>query len=188
MPSTLALTDDPHTVGPMPSADSFSSPGHDSRTGAATDTGSGIGSPAGADSGTPTTEIDWVTAFVDIPDAVHRICTEFWSSVTGSQLSASRGDHGQFATLLPDSGDAYLRVQNTGHGGTGVHIDLHVQDRPTMVGRVRALGGREHTDYGDVQVMTSPVACGSAWSMPPIRAGPRLRRSGRGIAAGSIRW
>ncbi|MGY4719172.1 VOC family protein [Naumannella huperziae] len=101
-------------------------------------------------------QIDWISAFVDVPAAAHQRAAGFWCAVTGGELSPARGDHGQFATIEPAQGDAYLRVQNTGTGGLGVHLDLQVADRSAAVSRAVELGGREHTDYGDVLVMTSP--------------------------------
>ena len=50
----------------------------------------------------------------------------FWRAVTGYRLSAARGADGQFATLMPSSGDAYLRVQRIADGAGGCHLDLHV--------------------------------------------------------------
>ena len=47
--------------------------------------------------------------------------------MTGYALSPSRGEDAEFATLLPPSGDAYLRVQRLGSGRPGVHVDLHAQ-------------------------------------------------------------
>ena len=46
--------------------------------------------------------------------------------MTGSGLSPFRGAAGEFATLLPTDGDAYLRVQRVADGSGGHHIDLHV--------------------------------------------------------------
>lgn len=66
----------------------------------------------------------------------------FWREVTGYGLSASRGDRGQFATLLPPSGDAYLRVQRVLDGDGGCHLDLHVDTSSQSLGEVadRAAG------------------------------------------------
>jgi hypothetical protein len=67
----------------------------------------------------------WVTAFLDLPAGHVDDAVVFWRSVTGYALSPSRGDHDEFATLLPPSGDAYLRVQRIGSAEPGVHLDLH---------------------------------------------------------------
>ena len=50
----------------------------------------------------------------------------FWREVTGSGLSPFRGEHQQFATLLPPAGDPWLRVQRVASGPGGCHLDLHV--------------------------------------------------------------
>ena len=54
--------------------------------------------------------VRWLTAFLDRPAATIDAATAFWRTVTGSTLSTPRGEHRQFATLLPPDGDAYLRV------------------------------------------------------------------------------
>ena len=57
----------------------------------------------------------------------------FWREVTGSELSPLRGAAGEFATLLPADGDAYLRVQRVADGPGGHHLDLHVDPALTSV-------------------------------------------------------
>ena len=60
-------------------------------------------------------DIVWTTAFLDFTPSSHQTGVAFWSAVTGYTRSPSRGDHDEFATLVPDGGDAFLRVQ---HGVT----------------------------------------------------------------------
>ena len=67
----------------------------------------------------------WLTAFLDLPADEYDAAVAFWRKVTGCALSSSRGEHAEFATLLPPAGDAYLRVQRLGSGRPGVHLDLH---------------------------------------------------------------
>lgn len=67
----------------------------------------------------------WVTAFLDLPADDHDAGAAFWGAVTGFGLSAPRGDHDELATLLPDRGDPYLRVQRLESGPGGVHLDVH---------------------------------------------------------------
>ena len=50
--------------------------------------------------------IGWLTAFVDRPAPTFEAATAFWLAVTESTLSPRRGATGQFATLVPGSGDA----------------------------------------------------------------------------------
>jgi hypothetical protein len=68
----------------------------------------------------------WLTIFLDFPAGSFDAGVAFWREVTGYGLSAARGSDGEFATLLPPSGDAYLRVQRLADGAGGCHLDLHV--------------------------------------------------------------
>ena len=68
-----------------------------------------------------------MTGFIDRPAGVSDTAASSWTALTASSLSKRRGDHQQFATLVPPDGDAYLRVQRTNVGG-GSHLDLHVDE------------------------------------------------------------
>jgi hypothetical protein len=70
----------------------------------------------------------WLTVFLDFPAPAFDAGTGFWRGYTGWQLSAVRGGAGEFATLLPGAGDAWVRVQRLGGGASRVHLDLHVAD------------------------------------------------------------
>lgn len=85
--------------------------------------------------------VRWTTAFLDLPDAVHEAAVTFWTAVTATTVSAARGDRGQFATLLPGDGDAYLRVQRL-EGAPRVHLDLHVDDVPAGAQHAVGLGAQ----------------------------------------------
>lgn len=82
----------------------------------------------------------WVTAFVDLPADDVEAGTAFWSAVTGFDPSPARGAHGEFATLVPPDGDAYLRVQRLDHGPARIHVDLHVDDAAALADRAVGLG------------------------------------------------
>ncbi|WP_246117543.1 VOC family protein [Cellulomonas composti] len=84
--------------------------------------------PDGTGSATSGVRAGWLTVFVDLAPDEHAAGAVFWAALTGAALSASRGAHDEFATLLPASGAAYLRVQRLGAGPSGVHLDLHVPD------------------------------------------------------------
>jgi len=71
------------------------------------------------------TRPSWITAFLDLPAAEFDAAMAFWRAVTGYDLSAPRGETGEFATLVPPTGDAHLRVQRVDDGPSGVHLDLH---------------------------------------------------------------
>ena len=86
--------------------------------------------------------VRWLTVFLDFPADDFDASVAFWREVTGCGLSPLRGAEGEFATLLPASGDAYLRVQRVLEGG-GYHLDLHV-DTPLedAAAEARTLGAR----------------------------------------------
>jgi predicted enzyme related to lactoylglutathione lyase len=77
----------------------------------------------------------WLTAFLDLPADQYDVAVAFWQDVTGYDVSASRGDDDEFATLVPGSGDAYLRVQRLGSGEPGIHLDVHRPDQRFEVRR-----------------------------------------------------
>jgi hypothetical protein len=81
----------------------------------------------------------WLTLFLDFPAGSFDAGVAFWREVTGTTLSPFRGRAGEFATLLPPDGDAYLRVQRIAGGSGGVHLDLHVDP---AVGTVDQAGYR----------------------------------------------
>lgn len=100
----------------------------------------------------------WMTAFLDLPADTYDDTVAFWRAVTGYDLSPARGEHSEFASLVPPSGDEHLRVQRLGpdhQGGPRIHLDLHVADPRAAADRARALGATEIRDRGYV-VMTSP--------------------------------
>ena len=97
----------------------------------------------------------WITAFLDLAPEAFDDGVRFWRGVTGYSLSEPRGDEGQFATLLPVSGDPHLRVQRHPAGRGRIHLDLHVAWPRVAADRARALGAREIADLGHV-VMASP--------------------------------
>lgn len=86
----------------------------------------------------------WLTIFLDFPAGSFDAGVAFWQAVTGSGLSPARGADGEFATLLPAAGDAYLRVQRIRDGAGGCHLDLHVdtavESLDAAADRARAAG------------------------------------------------
>lgn len=101
--------------------------------------------------------ITWLTAFLDGPAERFAEMVRFWQRVTGSGLSAYRGDRDQFATLLPPDGDPYLRVQLTDTGGPDSHLDLHVADVDRATERAVALGARVTLSEPGLSVATTPA-------------------------------
>jgi len=100
-------------------------------------------------------ELRWATAFLDLPADTFEAATAFWRAVTGSGLSPARGEHDEFATLVPRDGDSYLRVQRIADGPGGVHLDLHTDDVPGFVDRAASLGAQVQWSDNHV-VMSSP--------------------------------
>jgi hypothetical protein len=126
----------------------------------------------------------WTTAFLDLPPDVHATGTAFWRAITGSTLSPVRGDRGQFATLLPPSGEAFLRVQRLS-GAPRVHLDLHVDDLAAEVSRAVGLGAVLVSSAGHA-VLRSPgglTFCLVRATVPaPERPGPWVGpRGGRAL-------
>src|SRR4051812_7423425 len=99
--------------------------------------------------------IRWTTAFLDLPPPAFDAGAAFWCATTGSTLSPARGSRGEFATLLPPDGDAYLRVQRLDDGPARVHLDLHVDDVDASAAQALALGATEVAQPGHV-VLASP--------------------------------
>lgn len=128
--------------------------------------------------------IRWVYAFVDRPRELFDRAAAFWTAVTGTTLSARRGQDGEFATLLPPlaSGrDACVKIQGVHEGAGGAHLDLAVEDVRALAQRATDLGARILLDEGDLVVLASPAGhhfCAVRWEgesrRPGIFAGTRL--------------
>ena len=101
--------------------------------------------------------LPWIQVFLDTPAAAFGEAVAFWSAATGWQPSAPRGEDGQFLTLLPSAGSAYVRMQSV-DGAAGVHLDLDTADRPASTALARTLGAT------------------SAWTLPRRRGDALPRR------------
>ena len=101
-------------------------------------------------------EIRWITAFIDQSAEAFETGTRFWQGVTNSGLSPRRGPDREFATLLPPTGDPYIRVQRTGDGSSGIHLDFHVSSLRDARRHLEELGATLLHDLGHL-VMTSPA-------------------------------
>jgi hypothetical protein len=81
-------------------------------------------------------------------------------------MSARRGAGGEFATLVPRDGDAYVRVQVVGDPPARTHVDLHVADVPAAAEAAVTLGATVvHAEDGLI-VVRSPAGllfCLVAW-------------------------
>lgn len=99
----------------------------------------------------------WMTAFLDLEAPRHEAGAAFWQQVSGFALSPSRGANGEFASLLPPSGDDHLGVQRLAEGPSRIHLDVHVEDPGAAATDAEAHGAtvaaRPDQDY---VVMRSP--------------------------------
>jgi len=128
--------------------------------------------------------IRWLTLFLDFPSDSFDAGVAFWRQVTGYGLSPARGAAGEFATLLPPSGDAYLRVQRLRDGAGGCHLDLHVdlaaESLAAATDRARSLGADVRHMAEGLTVAASPGGlpfCLTGWegeaTVPPPLRGTR---------------
>lgn len=99
----------------------------------------------------------WVSVFLDLEATAFERGASFWAQVTGSELSALRGEDREFGTLLPPDGDAHLKVQRRAAGPTRLHLDLHVADPAVAAEEAARLGAeaRHRSEHGYV-VLDSP--------------------------------
>jgi hypothetical protein len=100
-------------------------------------------------------DLTWMWLFVDSPEEVADEAWAFWQAATGSTLSERRGETGQFATLLPAEGDAWIKLQRVREGG-GLHLDLDSTDRAASLAAALGAGATRQGRYHDVEVMSSP--------------------------------
>lgn len=98
----------------------------------------------------------WVTAFLDLAPDEHDEGLALWERLTGYQRSTTRGDAGEFVSLLPTRGDDFLRVQRLGSGSSRVHLDLHVADPWSAAETAVGLGARVVADLGEYLTLASP--------------------------------
>jgi hypothetical protein len=122
--------------------------------------------------------IRWSYAFIDRPAADFDAACAFWTAVTATTLSARRGARDEFATLLPASGDAMLKIQAVDDAG-GAHIDLSTEDVAGFTALAVGLGATTVVDHGGYAVLRSPAGqlfCCVPWhgeaTRPPAATGP----------------
>lgn len=120
--------------------------------------------------------------FLDTPADRWEAGVEFWAAVTESRVSEPRGETGQFITLVPSEGSAWLKMQSLPEGPARVHIDLDDDLDPQEAARhSESLGASAGWAYPDVAVMRSPgglLFCHTTGE-PGVR--PRLARNSRSI-------
>lgn len=100
--------------------------------------------------------VTWLTAFLDFRPGSFDPGVAFWAAVSGSTPSPARGEHAEFATLLPPSGDAWLRVQRLQSAAPArVHLDLHAHD-PAALRRIAGDLGAVLQHESGIASYTSP--------------------------------
>ena len=140
--------------------------------------------------------IRWVTIFLDLPRSGYGVAEEFWLRVAAGRLSARRGPDGEFATVRPENGDAYLRVQRVREDAGGCHLDLHidpgVESLAETASRAVALGAQVRLVEDGLTVLDSPGGfsfCLVSWdgesTVPDL---VRLDSEGRPPLEGGIRY
>jgi catechol 2,3-dioxygenase-like lactoylglutathione lyase family enzyme len=104
---------------------------------------------------------------IEAPDA--RALADFYVRLLGWRID--RDDGGDFVTIAPPSGVAYLAVQGSpeyvppvwpaaeGHQQMMMHLDVEVADRDAAVADAVAMGARlaDHQPQEDVRVMIDPA-------------------------------
>ena len=97
----------------------------------------------------------WI--FLDTPAAAAPVSWPFWAAVTGFSLAAVRGDAGEFSTLVPGRGGAWVKLQAVAEGPGGVHLDLDVDDVQSEAARAEGLGAVRTGAIGEtVVILRSP--------------------------------
>ncbi len=122
--------------------------------------------------------VPWIQVFLDTPAASFDEAVDFWAAATGWQPSERRGEDGQFLTLVPPAGSAYVKLQAVDQPA-GIHLDLDTADRPATIERARDLGATTAWTYHDVEVMRSPG--GFVFCQTLLRGEPVLARDGATI-------
>ena len=84
--------------------------------------------------------IRWAWLFLDTPRAEAARSWRFWSEVTGWGRSPTRGARDEFATLLPERGDPWVKLQAVEEGMGGIHLDLDVADVHSAASAAEAIG------------------------------------------------
>lgn len=123
-------------------------------------------------------DIFWTSAFLDFAPSVFTAGVRFWADVTGYAVSPSRGEDDEFATLLPPTGDDFLRVQRLAGGPSRLHLDLHVPD-PAAAARVAEhLGAVITAEPDGYIVLTSPGGFTFCFVSHPAAVRPEPTRWG----------
>lgn len=124
-------------------------------------------------------DIFWTSAFLDFAPSTFEAGVRFWADVTGYAVSPRRGEQDEFATLVPPTGDGFLRVQRLANGPSRLHLDLHVPDPATAARLAADLGATitVESPHGYV-VLTSPAGFTFCFVSHPAAVRPEPARWG----------
>lgn len=120
-------------------------------------------------------QVGWLTAFLDLPADAFGEEVRFWRAITGSTVSPPRGEHREFASLEPFTGDPHLRVQRVDDGPGAMHLDIHTDDVAGVGAEAVALGATAEHDAGTHRILRSPAGfrfCLVPWEGESERARP----------------
>ncbi|MEV0271896.1 VOC family protein [Hamadaea sp. NPDC050747] len=124
--------------------------------------------------------IRWTYAFLDRPADRFEAAAEFWTRATETTLSPKRGEFDEFATFLPATGDAFLKLQAVGGRGGG-HLDFAVTDVRAFITSALRAGAAMTADHDDWAVLRSPTGhffCAVPWHGEQTRPAPATGPSG----------
>lgn len=110
--------------------------------------------------------VRWLTASLDRPARSFVEVSSYWTALTGSSVSPAAGENGEFVTLVPPDGDAYLRLQRTDQGG-GSHLDVHVDDLEGFARHAEEAGATRERHADGRAVLRSPA--GLPWCVTGYR-------------------
>ncbi|WP_227981607.1 VOC family protein [Nocardia spumae] len=126
--------------------------------------------------------IRWNWIFVDRPADRFDEAFTFWTAISGTRLSRRHGEFGEFATLEPTPGDAYVAAQAVGGAG-GAHLDIDVEDLDRARRTARDLGATLVADHDTWSLVHSPsglafcLTSGDGSHIPAPVTGPEGDRS-----------
>lgn len=126
--------------------------------------------------------LSWMYLFLDTPTARWASGQAFWSEITRTAVSSARGEDGQFVTLLPATGDPWLKMQAVPGDRASVHLDLDSADREPRIRQSYDLGATFAWRYHDVTVLRSPGGLLFCHTRAREDTTPRLARDGTAVA------
>ncbi|MGE3288548.1 MAG: VOC family protein [Pseudonocardia sp.] len=111
-------------------------------------------SPGRADAAVrPAGPVRWLTAVLLTPEETAAAAERFWAAVTAT---VTRTPSARGTTLVPATGDPWLRLERTGGAVAAVRLDLHVDDPDATADDAIGRGAEPVADPGGGRVLRSP--------------------------------